>query len=95
MCGILGIVSKFEDVPIKIYEGLTYLQHRGQDSSGICNSKNCIKKEGLVKDVFNESNLQSLFSNIGIGQVRYGTNGSFNKKNIQPLSILDNLEGKL
>ena len=82
MCGILGIVSKSEDVPIKIYEGLTYLQHRGQDSSGICNSKDCIKKDGLVKDVFNELNLKDLFSNTGIGQVRYGTNGSFNKKNI-------------
>ena len=27
MCGILGIVSKTNDTPIKIYEGLTYLQH--------------------------------------------------------------------
>ena len=94
MCGILGIVSKSEDVPIKIYEGLTYLQHRGQDSSGICNSKDCIKKDGLVKDVFNELNLKDLFSNAGIGQVRYGTNGSFNKKNIQPL-IDDNGKKKV
>ena len=85
MCGILGIVSKSNDIPIKLYEGLTYLQHRGQDSSGICNENECIKKNGLVKDVFNESELQSLFSNIGMGQVRYGTNGSFKNTNIQPL----------
>ena len=32
------------------------------------------KKNGLAKDAFNESELQSLFSNLGMGQVRYGTN---------------------
>ena len=85
MCGILGIVSKSQDIPIKLYEGLTYLQHRGQDSSGICNDNECIKKNGLVKDVFNESELHGLFSNVGMGQVRYGTNGSFKSTNIQPL----------
>ncbi len=87
MCGILGIVSKTNDTPIKIYEGLTYLQHRGQDSAGICNENECIKKNGLVKDAFNESELQSLFSNLGMGQVRYGTNGSFKNTCIQPLII--------
>ena len=90
MCGILGIISKRNHVPIKIYEGLTYLQHRGQDSAGICNEYKCIKDNGLVKDVFTEDTLNSLVSYICMGHVRYGTNGNFNKNTIQPIIIEEN-----
>ena len=85
MCGLIGIISNKNDVPIKLYEGLTYLQHRGQDSVGICNEQLCIKKKGLVKEVFTEDDLDQLKSNIGIGHVRYGTTGSFEDIIIQPL----------
>ena len=34
MCGFIGIVSD-EFVNQSIYDGLTMLQHRGQDSTGI------------------------------------------------------------
>ena len=85
MCGILGIFSKNNDIPIKIYEGLAYLQHRGQDSAGICNETKCIKKNGLVKDIFTQDDLNELMSNICIGHVRYGTTGVFNDNTIQPL----------
>lgn len=85
MCGIIGIISKNNDVPLKLYEGLCHLQHRGQDSAGICNETTNIKKDGLVKDVFEERDLTSLMSNIGMGHVRYGTTGGFEDKAIQPL----------
>ena len=86
MCGILGIISGDENnVSLNLYEGLTYLQHRGQDSCGISNEKICIKREGLVKNSFVESDLQELNSTIGIGHVRYSTTGTFAIDNIQPL----------
>ena len=53
MCGILGLISKSENCSIKIFEGLSFLQHRGQDSVGISNGSKCIKKNGLVKFNFN------------------------------------------
>lgn len=90
MCGILGIISKTNNIPIKMYEGLTYLQHRGQDSSGICNEKFCIKNNGTVKDVFDEKKLDNLKSDFCIGHVRYRTAGSFTKNSIQPLIIESN-----
>tara|TARA_Y100000992_G_scaffold247975_1_gene179555 strand:- start:3008 stop:4348 length:1341 start_codon:yes stop_codon:yes gene_type:complete len=86
MCGILGIISgDTNNVSLNLYEGLTYLQHRGQDSCGISNEKICIKKEGLVKNSFVESDLEKLKSNIAVGHVRYSTTGTFSNDNIQPL----------
>lgn len=87
MCGVIGLISTLNipDNPIKIYEGLTFLQHRGQDSTGICNETQCIKKDGLVKNAFSNEDLLSLTSNICMGHVRYGTNGNFSSNTIQPL----------
>ncbi|MDB2367873.1 hypothetical protein N9V76_05500 [Candidatus Poseidoniales archaeon] len=57
MCGIIGIVGRHgSHVNQALYDGLTVLQHRGQDAAGIMtehNEKfNLRKGNGLVSDVF-------------------------------------------
>ena len=55
MCGIVGIVGK-QPVNQALYDGLTMLQHRGQDAAGIMtvdhNTLRLRKANGLVRDVF-------------------------------------------
>ena len=52
MCGIIGIVGK-GNVNQALYDGLTVLQHRGQDAAGIvtCDESRLYlrKSNGLVK----------------------------------------------
>ena len=54
MCGIVGIVGK-TPVAQSLYDGLTVIQHRGQDAAGIMtidqNMFNLRKANGLVRDV--------------------------------------------
>ena len=56
MCGIVGIVGTSE-VAAQLYDGLTVLQHRGQDAAGIATTDRhrlrVQKGNGLVRDVFN------------------------------------------
>ena len=77
MCGIIGVhtINNSEDVIYIIFEGLLGLQHRGQDGVGIATSKRIIKKNGLVKTSYVDSELLELKSNCCIGHVRYATNG--------------------
>src|SRR3546814_5165297 len=79
MCGIIGIVATSE-VSAALYDGLTVLQHRGQDAAGIATAEGrCLhlhKGNGLVKDVFGEAQMRLLGGRIGIGHCRYPTAGS-------------------
>ena len=58
MCGIVGIVGN-QNVAGQLYDGLTVLQHRGQDAAGIATADGARlrvqKANGLVRDVFDES----------------------------------------
>lgn len=90
MCGIVGIVGK-SPVNQIIYDGLTVLQHRGQDAAGIVTVDNgCFrlrKANGLVRDVFQDRHMQRLQGNIGIGHVRYPTAGSSSSSEAQPFYV--------
>jgi len=87
MCGIVGIVSK-SNVSQLIYDGLTVLQHRGQDAAGIVtihdDTFRLRKANGLVKDVFHTRHMLRLQGSIGIGHIRYPTAGSSSSSEAQP-----------
>ncbi|MEP0153740.1 amidophosphoribosyltransferase [Pseudophaeobacter sp.] len=91
MCGILGIASRQHEVFAELYDGLLMLQHRGQDASGIVTYTGEFFREskanGLVKDVFNASDAETLRGKVGIGHVRYPTAGSLSASEAQPFFV--------
>jgi amidophosphoribosyltransferase len=90
MCGIVGIVGK-TSVSQYIYDGLTVLQHRGQDAAGIVtihnNTFRLRKGNGLVKDVFHTRHMHRLQGSIGIGHIRYPTAGTSSSSEAQPFYV--------
>ena len=70
MCGILAVAGK-DDVNELLFEGLTVLQHRGQDAAGIATSDEkrvfLKKNQGLVRDVFTSDDMMNLKGNMGLG----------------------------
>lgn len=90
MCGIIGTVAK-SNVNQDIYDGLTALQHRGQDAAGMATCDNgklyMHKHTGLVRDVFHTRDMRELLGNMGIGHVRYPTAGTHSKDEAQPFYV--------
>jgi len=90
MCGIIGVVGR-SPVNQTIYDGLTLLQHRGQDAAGIltCDEDRLFlrKENGLVKDVFHTRHMRQLRGNMGIGHVRYPTAGCDSAAEAQPFYV--------
>ncbi len=79
MCGVIGIVAS-SPVNQALFDGLTVLQHRGQDAAGIVTCEDgrlfLRKDNGLVRDVFHTRHMLRLKGNMGIGHVRYPTAGN-------------------
>src|SRR5690606_41550444 len=73
------ILSLHDALPI-LYDGLTVLQHRGQDAAGIATVDGAHmrlhKDNGLVRDVFHQEVISALPGHIGIGHCRYPTAGT-------------------
>ena len=90
MCGILGVVGK-SAVNQTLYDGLTIIQHRGQDAAGIvtCDDErlHLRKNNGLVRDVFQSKHMQNLKGSMGIGHVRYPTAGCSSSAEAQPFYV--------
>ena len=90
MCGIIGITGS-KQLNQELYDGLTVLQHRGQDAAGIMTYGNDRifqrKSNGLVRDVFQERHMQRLQGETGIAHVRYPTAGSSSSAEAQPFYV--------
>ena len=92
MCGIIGLVGRRGyHINQLLYDGLTVLQHRGQDAAGMMTEHegryHLRKSNGLVKDVFFKRHMQNLLGSIGIGHVRYPTAGSSSAAEAQPFYV--------
>jgi amidophosphoribosyltransferase len=91
MCGIIGLINvdKNKFVNQALVDGLTVLQHRGQDAAGIStiykNRYHIYKNKGIVSEVFNQENITELKGNVGIGHVRYSTLETADIFEAQPL----------
>lgn len=90
MCGLVGIIGH-SPVNQILYDGLTLIQHRGQDAAGMATSDGkhvfLRKDNGLVKDVFRTRHMAQLFGAMGIGHVRYPTAGTDSRAEAQPFYV--------
>ena len=83
MCGIVGMVST-SPVNQQVYDALSLLQHRGQDSTGIATLHGNVfyvqKAKGQVREAYRTRDMRRLMGNVGLGHVRYATRGSASKE---------------
>lgn len=90
MCGIIGISAK-RAVNQDIYDGLTVLQHRGQDAAGIATIEgtefHIFKNNGLLRDAIRTRHMRDLKGNAGLGHVRYPTAGCSSAREAQPFYV--------
>jgi amidophosphoribosyltransferase len=92
-CGVVAIYGHPEAAKMT-YLGLYALQHRGQESAGICTSDgaqiHCRKSMGHVADIFTTQVLDELPGKLAIGHTRYSTAGDTALLNAQPFSVACN-----
>ncbi len=88
MCGVFGAFN-VENAATHTYWGLYTLQHRGQESAGICSTDGksfyLVKKPGRVLEALNKEDLKKLKGKSAIGHVRYSTAGDIGGTNAQPI----------
>ncbi|HXM40525.1 MAG TPA: hypothetical protein VN924_04695, partial [Bryobacteraceae bacterium] len=92
-CGVVAVYGHPEAAKMA-YLGLYALQHRGQESAGICTSDgaeiHCQKSMGHVADIFTTAVLNELPGKLAIGHTRYSTAGDTALLNAQPFSVACN-----
>jgi amidophosphoribosyltransferase len=97
-CGVVAAhLPNATDMASLLHIGLFALQHRGQESCGICVASDDeirIEKDmGLVSAVFTEDRLDKLRfagARTGIAHTRYSTTGSSLRFNAQPITVRSN-----
>jgi len=89
-CGVFGIFNPNVSVAQYTYWGLFSLQHRGQQSAGICTADGkrmrSKKGKGLVADVF-KVGFDEFQGHLALGHVLYSNAGLDQQINIQPLRV--------
>jgi len=99
-CGVLGIYRNQKGpMAMDCYLGLCALQHRGQESCGIAVNEDGLFRfhldAGLVSEVMNPRILEDLGQGqIAVGHVRYGTDDTRGRINMQPL-VINHRKGRL
>jgi amidophosphoribosyltransferase len=96
-CGVFGVFGHARAAEATFF-GLFALQHRGQESAGICvaGEHGLVGHTGmgLASDVLTPAVVNRLDGSSAIGHVRYSTTGSSQLKNAQPL-VVDYARGQL
>ncbi|RSH94743.1 amidophosphoribosyltransferase [Saitozyma podzolica] len=98
VCGILGLLlhdplsTQTSAAGTELAEGLSLLQHRGQDAAGIvtCGSGGRfyqVKANGMVRDIFDAQAVAGLKGWMGVGHARYPTAGSSAQAEAQPFYV--------
>ena len=102
-CGVFGVYAGGAECDTNLadtcYYGLFALQHRGQESCGIVINDDGIfrsyKDVGLVEQVFKPSALSYLGQGkLAVGHCRYGTTGSSDRLNSQPI-VVNHIKGSM
>ena len=87
MCGIFGVFGNTPAVE-NIIEGLTKLEYRGYDSSGIAILNDtrieCFRAEGKLINLKKILKKKKIKGNIGIGHTRWATHGVPSQRNAHP-----------
>ncbi len=90
MCGVVAMLGR-QEINQALYEGLTVLQHRGQDAAGIITSDGqrvyAKTGSGLVRHVFTPESLFNMKGHMGLGHVRYPTAGANTTAEAQPFYV--------
>jgi amidophosphoribosyltransferase len=89
-CGVVGITG-MEGAAELAFLALYALQHRGQESAGICAIHQGVgrlhKRLGLAAEVFDGNVLKDLPGDTAVGHVRYSTSGGGHLANAQPIMV--------
>ncbi len=89
-CGVVGITG-IDRAAEMVFLALYALQHRGQESAGICaidqGKGRLHKRLGLVAEVFDADVLNALPGDTALGHVRYSTAGGAQLANAQPIMV--------
>ena len=95
MCGIVGYIGDEQAAPI-LLAGLTKLEYRGYDSSGIAifngdnNTIEIVKAKGRLKSLIEKTDEgNSLHGTYGIGHTRWATHGEPSEINAHPHTTAD------
>ncbi|MDD9901264.1 MAG: glutamine--fructose-6-phosphate transaminase (isomerizing), partial [Alphaproteobacteria bacterium] len=88
MCGIVGILSKKDNVANLLVESLKRLEYRGYDSAGVAtlhnDNLNRRRAEGKLFNLAERLEKEPLSGSIGIGHTRWATHGTPVEKNAHP-----------